>query len=164
MKYTIKWESDGKKEPIIWEKYELQFPRFSVYDEFCYVFLYYGKLMGKPIQFPYDKVYRRMGILLGKITHTMGKVWVPISQAHPIRTILLHFPVLWKLMRKPVHFRYAEIYHRMGIGWKKNTHIMGKVSLQISQIFPIPQVLLHFPVLWEIYGETHAFPICWSVP
>ena len=38
-------------------------------------------------------------------------------------------PYYEKLMRKHMHFRYTEIYHRMGIGWKKNTHIMGKVSL-----------------------------------
>ena len=29
MKYTIGWESDGKKAPILWEKYEYQFPRLS---------------------------------------------------------------------------------------------------------------------------------------
>ena len=28
---------------------------------------------------------------------------------------------------KPIHFPYAEIYHRMGIGWKKSTHTMGNV-------------------------------------
>ena len=28
----------------------------------CFVFLYYGKLMEKPIHFPYDEVYRRMRI------------------------------------------------------------------------------------------------------
>ena len=28
---------------------------------------------------------------------------------------------------KPIHFPYAEIYHRMGIGWKKSTNTMGKV-------------------------------------
>ena len=50
-------------------------------------------------------------------------------------------------------------------GWesdgKKSTHTMGKVWVSISQTFPIPWVSLHFPVLWEIYGETHVFPICW---
>ena len=33
-----------------------------------------------------------------------------------------------------------------------------------SQTFPIPWDFLHFSVLWEIYLETHAFPICWSIP
>ena len=111
MKYTIKWESNGKKAPIIWEKYEHQFPRFSPYDEFCCIFLYYWKLMGKPMYFAYDEVYRRIGIVWAKITHTMGKVWVPISQVHPMQ-----------------------------------------------------RVLLHFPVIWEIDGETRTFPIWWSIP
>ena len=65
------------------------------------------------------------------------------------------FPYCGKFMGNP------EVYHRMGIGWEKSTHIMGKVWLSVSQTFSIPWVLLHFPVLWEIYGETHAFPIWW---
>ena len=48
MKSTIGWESNGKKAPILWEKCEYQFPRSSPYDGFCCIFLYYGKLMGKP--------------------------------------------------------------------------------------------------------------------
>ena len=60
MKYTIKWESNGKRAPIIWEKYEHQFLRFSPYDEFCCIFPYYQKLMGKPMHFPYDEVCHRM--------------------------------------------------------------------------------------------------------
>ena len=66
-----------------------------------------------------------------------------------------------KFMEKPMYFPYAEVYHRMGIGWERSTHAMGKVWLSIFQTFPIPWVLLHFPVLWEIYGETHPFPIWW---
>ena len=111
MKYAIEWESNGKKSPILSEKYEYQFPRLSPYHGFCCIFSYCGKFMGKPMHFP-----------------------------------------------------YAEIYHRMKIGWEKSTHIMGKVWLSISQTFPIPWVFLHFLVLWRIYGETHTFPICWSIP
>ena len=103
-----KMESNGKKAPIVWETYEHQFRRFSPYDEFCCIFLYYGKLMGKPMYFPCD-----------------------------------------------------EVYYRMGIRWEKNTHTMVKVWVSVSQTFTIPWVLLHFPVLREIYGETHAFPIWW---
>ena len=126
----------------------------------------------------------------------MGKVWAPISQVLPIRSVLLHFPVLWemhgekwpilcekyenqflsftpyegfccifpyykKLMGQPMHFPYAEVYHRMRIGLEKSTHTMGRVWLSISQTFPLSWVLLQFPVLWEMYGETHALPIWW---
>ena len=71
------------------------------------------------------------------------------------------FPYCGEFIGKPIHFPYAEVCHRMGIGWEKSTHTMGKVWLSISQTFPIPWVLLHFPVLWENYGETHALPIWW---
>ena len=111
LKYSIGWESTGKKAPILWENYGYRFPRFSRYHGFSFIFLYCGKFMGKPMHFP-----------------------------------------------------YAEVYHRMGIGWEKSTHTMGKVWVSVSQTFHIPWVLLHFPALWGIYGETHVFPICWSIP
>ena len=104
MKYTIGWESDGKKVPILWEKYDYQFPRFSPYDGFCCIFLYYGKLMGKPMHFPYDEVYHRMGIRWEKSTHTMGKVWLPIFQVFPMRRVLWHFPALWEIDGKTQAF------------------------------------------------------------
>ena len=106
MKYTIRWELYEEKSPILWEKYDYQFPRFTPYDGFYCIFLNYEKLMGKP----------------------------------------LHIP-------------YAELYHKMEIKWEKCTHIMGKVWASISQTFSIQWILLHFPIPWEIYGETHAFPI-----
>ena len=56
MKYTIGWESNGKKAPILWEKYEYQFPRFSPYDGFWYIFPYCGKFMGQPMHFPYHDI------------------------------------------------------------------------------------------------------------
>ena len=64
-------------------------------------------------------------------------------------------------MGKPMHFPYAEVYHRIWIGWKKGTHTMGKVWVSVFQTFAIAWVLLHFPILWEIYGETYSFPIWW---
>ena len=53
MKYTIGLESNGKKAPILWEKYEYQFPKLSPYHGFCCIFLYCGKFMGQPMHFPY---------------------------------------------------------------------------------------------------------------
>ena len=47
----------------------------------------------------------------------------------------------------------------MGIGWEKKHPYYGKSMIIDFPDFPIPWVLLHFPVLWEIYGETHALPI-----
>ena len=96
----------------------------------------------------------------------MIKVWVSISQTFPIPKVLLHciLPYCGKFMGKPMHSPYDEVYHKMGIGWEKSTHTMGKVWVSVSQTFPIPWVLLHFTILWEIYGETHAFPICYIIP
>ena len=64
-------------------------------------------------------------------------------------------------MGKPKDFSCDEAYYRMEIWLKKCTHTMGKVRVPISQAFP--WVLLHFPVLWEIDGETHAFLISRSI-
>ena len=52
--------------------------------------------MGKPMHFPYDEAYNRMGIGWEKTTLTVGKVWLPISQVLPIRWVLFHFPMLWE--------------------------------------------------------------------
>ena len=37
------------------------------------------------------------------------------------------FPYCGEFIGKPIHFPYAEVCHRMGIGWEKSTHTMGKV-------------------------------------
>ena len=62
LKYTIGWESDGKKAPILWEKYEYQFLRLSTYHGFCCIFPRCGEFMGKPMYSPYAEVYHKMGI------------------------------------------------------------------------------------------------------
>ena len=56
LKYTIGWELDGKKAPMLWEKYGYRFPRLSPYHGFCCIFPYCGKFMGKPMHFPYDGI------------------------------------------------------------------------------------------------------------
>ena len=106
LKYTIGWESDGKKAPIIWERYEYRFPRLSPYHGFCCIFPYCGKLMAKPIHFPYAEVYNKMGIGWEKSTHTMGKVWLSIYQTFPYHGFCCIFPYYEKFMGKPLHFLY----------------------------------------------------------
>ena len=56
LKYTIGWELDGKGAPILWEKYEYQFPRIFPSHRFCYIFPYCGKFLGKTTYFPYDDI------------------------------------------------------------------------------------------------------------
>ena len=82
----------------------------------------------------------------------------------PYHVFCCIFPYCREFMGKPIHFPYAEVYHRMEIGGEKSTHPMGKVWLSISQTFSIPWVFLHFSAVWGIYGETHTFPISWSIP
>ena len=164
MKYTIKWEPNGKNAPIIWEKYEHQFPRLFPYDEFCCIFPYLEKFMGKPIYSPYAEVYYGWELDGKKATMLWEKYGYRFPRLYPYHRFCCIFPYCGKFMGKPMHFPYAELYHRMGIAWGKSTHAMGKVWVSVSQTFLIPWVLLHIPVLWEIYGEAHAFPICWSIP
>ena len=38
------------------KKSDYQFPWLSPYHGFCYIFLYCGKIMGKPMHFPYDDI------------------------------------------------------------------------------------------------------------
>ena len=73
------------------------------------------------------------------------------------------FQYCGKCVGKPIHFSYTEVCHMMGLGWQTSIHILGKVLVLISQAFPIPWILLHFPVLWEMYGKTHAFLIWRSI-
>ena len=53
--------------------------------------------------------------LMIKSTHTMEKVWEPISRAFPIQGVLLSFPWYGKTMRKHMTFPYDEVYHMMEI-------------------------------------------------
>ena len=49
---------------------------------------------------------------------------------------------------------------------KKHPYTTGKLCVSISQTFPIPWVLFHFPILWEIYRETRVllhFPVLWEI-
>ena len=72
------------------------------------------------------------------------------------------FPCYGKLMRKHMHFPCDEVYHKMGIYWKNASIIWEKYEPQYPWFSILQWFLLHFPVLWEIDGETHAFPIWWS--
>ena len=48
LKYTIRWESNGKKAPVLWERYGYRFPRLPPYHGFCCIFPYCGKFMRNP--------------------------------------------------------------------------------------------------------------------
>ena len=131
--------------------------------------------MKKPMHFPCDGVYHRMGIYWKKAPILCIKYENKFSTLSPLDELCCLFPCYRKLLRKPIHFPcdkvyhwmgifccifsyngklmgkfmcfpYDEVYHRMGISWEKSTHTMGKVRVPISQVFPMQWVLLHFPV------------------
>ena len=56
--------------------------------------------------FPFDEVYQRMGIVWGKITHTVGqeKYKYQFSRFTPYDAFCCIFPNYEKLMRKPYAF------------------------------------------------------------
>ena len=51
-----------KKRPYYGKSMSTNIPGSPYYNDFSCIFLYYGKLMGKPMHFPYDEVCHRMGI------------------------------------------------------------------------------------------------------
>ena len=158
MKYTIKWESNRKKAPITWEKCEHKFPRFSPYDEFYVAFsCTMGNSIGNPWSLQYDgKCMERNHPYYGKSVNTNfsgsphSKGFVAFShtmrnwRGDPCISYMIKYTVGWKL--------YGE---KSPILWEKCEYQFSSSSIR--------RVLLHFPVMWEIYGETHAFPICWSI-
>ena len=122
------------------------------------------------------------GNLMEQTTHFMEKLREPISQAFPIRWVLLTFPMLSGIWWKKPCISHVRMYTT---GWESNgkkhpyygksmstnfpdsPHTMGFVWYyreQISQAFPIGWVSLSFPMLCEIDEKTHAFLMWWNIP
>ena len=131
MKYTIGWESNGKKAPILWEKYEYQFPWLSPYHEFCCIFPYCGKFMRKPMHFPYAEVYHRMGIRWEKkhpyyrksmsisfpdFPHTMGFVAFSLTVGNlwgnPYLSHMMKYTIGWELDGKKAPMLWEKYGYR----------------------------------------------------
>ena len=100
---------------MLWKKYEYQFPKFFSYDEFCCIFLYYGKLMGKPMYFGYEEVTIGCESYEEKSSIPWEKYEYLFSSFTPYDRFLWTSPYYEKLMGKPMHFPYDEVYDRMGI-------------------------------------------------
>ena len=90
MKYTIRWESNGKKPPILWGKCEYQFLRFSTYDGFCRI------LPG--INFP--GFHNSIGLAV--FSHVMGNWWENTWISHVMKYTIKwesngkKAPILWE--------------------------------------------------------------------
>ena len=81
----------------IWLKRTSLTFRLSPQDVFYCIFWWHGILMESPMYFPCDGVYHKIGIWSKRSTHTLGKVWVPISQAPSMVWVLLDFLMLWDI-------------------------------------------------------------------
>ena len=55
--------------------------------------------------------------LMERRTYTMGKLWELIFQILPVRCILLHFPMLWKILWKNPSTSHVMKYTKR---WKSN--------------------------------------------
>ena len=122
---TRGWESEGKKYLYFGESMGTNFQGSLNSMDFAVFFHCYGKLIGKPKHFSCIEEYYRKGIWLEKRTHTIWKVWVPISQA--FRWILLHFPVLSKVNGETRAFFIWWSIPQDGNLMEKSTHTMEKV-------------------------------------
>ena len=87
--------------------------------------------------------------LMERRTYTMGKLWELIFQILPVRWILLHFPMLWKIYEKTQVLLMWWSIPKDGNLMEKSTRTMERAWLPISIVSPIWQVLLHFHVLWR---------------
>ena len=148
-----------EKVPILWEKYEYQFPASSPYDGFCCIFLYYGKQIEKSMHFPFDEVHHRMGIVWGKITHIMGKVRLPISQVHPVRWILLHFPELWEIDGETLGKVHPYYGKSMSINFPDFLHTMDFVAFShiVGNLWGNPCISHMMPLVNFFLYHTSSF-------
>ena len=91
-----------------------------------------------------------VGIYVLCLSHRMG--FAAISHA------------MWNSLEIPLISHMMEYTAGWESWWKKVAHTLWKVWVPISQVLPTGWVLLDFPMLWEVYGQTHAFLMWWSIP
>ena len=91
IKYTIECECNGKKAPILWEKYEYQFPRFSTYNGFCRI------CAGTNFSdFPHS-----MGLAV--FSHVMGNLWENTCISH-----MMKYTIGWESDEKKAHIPWEK--------------------------------------------------------
>ena len=158
MKYSAGWESYGEKAPILWESMGTNFqdsPNMKGFVVFSHTL---RNCWGNPC------ISHMLKYILGwksdgkKRTHTMVKVWVPISQTFPIPWVLLHFPILWKFMGKPTYFSYAKLYHRRESDGKKAPILWVKYDYRFPRLSPYDRFCCIFPYCGKFVGKPMHFP------
>ena len=153
MKYAIGCEFNGKKAPILWEKYEYQFPRLSLHHGFCCIFPYCGKFMGKPMHFPYAEVYHRMGIGWAKAPtpwETYGYCMVIDFSDFPHTMGFVQFSRTVGNLQGNTCISHM-LFPKYTIRWESN----GKKAPIIWEKYEY-----HFPRLFPYHGFCCIFPYC----
>ena len=173
IQYTIECESNGKKVPILWEKYEYQFPRFSTYDGFCRIFreinfLDSSHLMGFPA------ISYALGNWRGDpcISHMMKYMtgWESNGKSHsfygkglgsnfPGIPHLMGFTMLWKIWWENPCISHMMKYT---IGWefngKKAPILWEKYEYQFPRFSPYDGFCYIFPYCGKFMGQSIHFP------
>ena len=134
MKYTIKWESNGKIASILWEIYEYRFPRFSPWsdfvwiktksihgDWFCWIdgfcWIFYCTMenwWGNPCISHMMKYTIRL-VSNGKKHPYYGKSMSTNFSGSPYTMGFVVFFVVWEIDGKPMHFPNDGVCHRIGV-------------------------------------------------
>ena len=68
------------------------------------------------------------------------------------------FPCHGKLMMKPMISPCDEVYHRMGIGWEKSTHMTGHVWVPIFKVLPTRWFFCIFPYCEKLMRKPMHLP------
>ena len=101
----------------------------------------------------------RMGNHMGKKHPYYGKSMSTNFPVHPMRWVFVTF---FRTMRNWWGNPCISHITKYIIEWesmrKKHPYYGKSMSINLPGF---PWVLLHFPVLWKIYVETHAFLIWW---
>ena len=140
IKYTIGYESNGKKDPVLWEKYENRFPRFSTYDGFCRIYLEtnfpgFSHLMGFPA-----------------FSHAMRYWWENLCISH-----MMTYTTRWKSNGKK-HPHYGK---SMSTNFPGSANTMGFVEYcwePVSLAFPIRWFWLSFQCYGKLMRKHMHFP------
>ena len=114
--YFIDWEFNEIEGPINWEKHRYGHPRFSSWEELCWVFPRYK--MGKTNNFLFDAEHHIQEIWWKGSSLTLRKVQVSmkIYILGPSRGwVLLYFSCYEELIEKLMHFPHNLEYHILGI-------------------------------------------------
>ena len=76
----------------------------------------------------------------------------------PYHVFCCIFPYCGEFMGKPIHFPYAEVYHRMEIGGEKAPILWEKYDYRFPRLFPYHGFSCIFPQCGEFMGKPIHFP------